>query len=438
MEEKNEHIENIRSDEVQEILGHVPHWMIRWGITLIFVLILLLLFISWMVKYPDVISGEVKITTETPPIRLTNLTGGNLEQLTFKNGEDVSEGAVLASIKNPVSKTEIDIINNYCDSVAVILSSDHFVFPNTPTNLQLGSIQSTWNELIKGIEELILLSNQDILKQRINSLKKEIEYRKRLTTISQRKMKLAETEWQRNEESIKSGKTLHEQGIISKQKYEQEEKQLDQSFGSFQSSKEGYVQNNISINSLKKQLFELEYSNESQQQKIISGIQSNINSILSFVETWEQAQLITAPIAGKITMPITLVENQFYPANQELFVIIPKSNSFIGYIKVPTAGAGKVKTGQRVRIELQDYPVNEFGALTGEVTATGEISEKGFYEIQIKLQNGLITSHKKDLSADRQESKAKPEMLGTAKIITEDLRVIERIFNQFRSVLENK
>ena len=45
MPEQKEHIE-LRSDEVQEIMSHIPNWMIRWGITLIFVLISLIIFLN--------------------------------------------------------------------------------------------------------------------------------------------------------------------------------------------------------------------------------------------------------------------------------------------------------------------------------------------------------------------------------------------------------
>ena len=48
-------IEQIRSDEVQEIISAVPNWMIRWGITLIFGLIVMLIALSWFIKYPDII-----------------------------------------------------------------------------------------------------------------------------------------------------------------------------------------------------------------------------------------------------------------------------------------------------------------------------------------------------------------------------------------------
>lgn len=56
----------IRSEEVQEILTKVPNWMIRYGNTLILILIFMLLFISWFIKYPDVISSEVMVTTTIP------------------------------------------------------------------------------------------------------------------------------------------------------------------------------------------------------------------------------------------------------------------------------------------------------------------------------------------------------------------------------------
>ena len=46
----------LRSEEVQEILEATPNWMIRWGNILVLTLIIMLFFISWFVKYPDIIA----------------------------------------------------------------------------------------------------------------------------------------------------------------------------------------------------------------------------------------------------------------------------------------------------------------------------------------------------------------------------------------------
>ena len=53
----------LRSEEVQDILTRVPHWMIRWGTVVVFGIIIMLFFVSWFVKYPDVITTQVDMLT---------------------------------------------------------------------------------------------------------------------------------------------------------------------------------------------------------------------------------------------------------------------------------------------------------------------------------------------------------------------------------------
>lgn len=44
---------HLRSEEVQEIIATPPAWLVRWGITIVFILICLVLFLSFLIKYPD-------------------------------------------------------------------------------------------------------------------------------------------------------------------------------------------------------------------------------------------------------------------------------------------------------------------------------------------------------------------------------------------------
>lgn len=48
-----------RSEEVQEIIGYVPHWMIRWGITVMFVVFAVDSADLLVCKYPDVVKGKL-------------------------------------------------------------------------------------------------------------------------------------------------------------------------------------------------------------------------------------------------------------------------------------------------------------------------------------------------------------------------------------------
>ena len=89
-----------------------------------------------------------------------------------------------------------------------------------------------------------------------------------------------------------------------------------------------------------------------------------------------------------------------------------------------------MKIGQNVNIKLTNFPANEFGILRGEVKNISLIPNvDGLYSVDVALPSKLITSY--DIEID-----FKQEMSGTAEIITEDLRLNERFFYQFRDILK--
>jgi hypothetical protein len=59
--------EAARSDEAQELIGRAPSWLILWGNTLYLGLLLLLIFIGWLVKYPDLVKANLRILATNAP-----------------------------------------------------------------------------------------------------------------------------------------------------------------------------------------------------------------------------------------------------------------------------------------------------------------------------------------------------------------------------------
>jgi hypothetical protein len=57
----------IRSEEVQEVLETMPHWITRWGTSVLSGILVLLLLIAGLVKYPDVgrFSAVIKIDDDS-------------------------------------------------------------------------------------------------------------------------------------------------------------------------------------------------------------------------------------------------------------------------------------------------------------------------------------------------------------------------------------
>lgn len=97
-------------------------------------------------------------------------------------------------------------------------------------------------------------------------------------------------------------------------------------------------------------------------------------------------------------------------------------------LKAPAQNSGKIKINQLVNIRLANYPDREFGIIKGSIKAISLTPDKdGNVLIDVSLPKGLKTSYQKPIVFQQ-------EMSGTADIITEDLRLLERLLYQFRDI----
>jgi HlyD family type I secretion membrane fusion protein len=431
---ENKEIE-IRSDEVQEILSLTPNWMIRWGITSIFFLILILIGISYFVKYPDVIKGSILVTTEVPPVKLVSKTNGQLTQILVKNGEKVKENDIIADIESPLTDSAISYLKQVISSIQLAIDDSKNSKINFENELTFGEVQAEYGQLKKTYNEYYQFISDSHRKKQINSLKRQITNYDKLGMISNRQLKLTEQDLKNGEEKFQSEKKLYEKGVISKMEFFEKQTALNQNKQQVENLKKIYVQNQITISDLKKQLVDLEYETNEKKRTLKESIEISCNNIQNYLNTWQQNYRIIASFDGTVSYLTTLNENQFVTAGTNLFAIVPNNNEYIGTVQIPSQGFGKVKVGQTVHIKLDNYPYNEFGQLEGVVkeislipSIVGE-QKQSVYLAKVSLTKGLKTTYKKELEF-------KPEMSGTAEIVTEDLRLIERIFNQFRKIMD--
>ena len=142
------------------------------------------------------------------------------------------------------------------------------------------------------------------------------------------------------------------------------------------------------------------------------------------------ALFVESDMIGKVSFQKPWIENQTVNQGDWVFTIIPTDNSnYIARLQTPAQNSGQIEVGQKVNIKLDNYPDTEFGMLTGTVKNSSLIpDDEGFYRVDVNLPPTLITSYGKTIAF-------KQEMGGTAEIVTEDLRLIERFFYQFKEVL---
>ncbi|MEI8113431.1 MAG: HlyD family efflux transporter periplasmic adaptor subunit [Bacteroidia bacterium] len=103
----------------------------------------------------------------------------------------------------------------------------------------------------------------------------------------------------------------------------------------------------------------------------------------------------------------------------------------IGKVNLPAKEVRKVAVGQKVNIRLEDYPSQEYGFIKGRIIHIASAPENGNYLIEVEMQKNLTTSY--DIPI-----KFSQEMKGSAEIITEDLRLIQRFINPVKSLLNRR
>jgi len=127
-------------------------------------------------------------------------------------------------------------------------------------------------------------------------------------------------------------------------------------------------------------------------------------------------------------------QNQHINAGEAFLNIVPEETASItGKILLPAQGAGKVKVGQAVNVKFDGYPHLEFGMVRGRVKNISLVpvatSQGKFTTVEVEFPQNLLTNYGKTLDFSQ-------EMSGSAEIITEDLRLIERFFNPIRAVVK--
>lgn len=80
------------SQEVQDLLGKMPSWLIRNGTLLVIILVMVLVFGSWRFRYPDLVSGTATVTINAADSSLlagsVKIDGSDVEKI--RTGQHVN------------------------------------------------------------------------------------------------------------------------------------------------------------------------------------------------------------------------------------------------------------------------------------------------------------------------------------------------------------
>ena len=418
------------SEQIREILAKQPGFVLKWGISVIFIAVFLMLLATWIIKYPDIIHSEVILTTENPPQKEYAKVTGKIDTIFVSDSDNVSNQQPLAILENTANYKDVFFLKSILDTIQIQKHSFYFPIDELPI-LFLGEIDAAFSIFETNYihyvlnKELKPFTNEALANKTTTS-----ELNRQLRNLQGQKA-LHKQELEFKQKDLSRSKTLFEKGVVSEQDYETKQLEYLQAERVYKNMASSISQLREAISNSKNTSKETEISSIREEKTLLKKVIQSFNQLQKSMKDWELKYVLSSKMDGQVLFLNYWSVNQTVNQGDLVFTIIPKVNSsFIAKLKTPAQNLGKVRIGQNVNIKLHNYPDYEFGVLKGTVTHISEISNKeGVYTIDVSLPKTLITSYNKEIEF-------KQEMQGVAEIITEDLRLIERVFYQFKKIFK--
>lgn len=84
--------DNFHSEEIQEIMGRAPSWVVRRGITVLFVILVSIVLGCYFIRSPRIVTGPIIVSSMNLPPGLIAGYGSSIDTVYVRNGEIVPEG----------------------------------------------------------------------------------------------------------------------------------------------------------------------------------------------------------------------------------------------------------------------------------------------------------------------------------------------------------
>lgn len=428
-ERKNilDHIE-LRSESVQDILTRPPHWMIRWGNSIVFAILLMILLMSWFIKYPEFIPAPIIVTSQNPPEKLEARTNSKIEKILIKDHQEVKKDDILMVLQSTANFKDVLKLKKIIDSISPKMI---FTFPlNEASKFKLGELQGDYNNFAKAFQDEKLFTRlQPYAPENLATSQSLTEYNSRIATLKQQ-LHLENAKYDLSKKNFQRSQTLFEQGVISKMEVENEKIKFLQAEQNLKNINISLSQLQEGISNLRKTKSGVAINTEKDKISYSSQTLQLFEQLRKSLKQWEQNYLLTSSTNGTVSFTQFWGENQFVKSGEIILSVLPQNKeAIVGRMLVPATNSGKIVTGQKVLIKLDNFRYQEYGIVEGRVQNISLTpDEKGNYYVDIILPNGLKTSYNKNLPFDK-------ELKGNAEIVTQDLRLIERFFYQTRKLL---
>lgn len=294
------------SEELQDIMGRIPGWVIRWGVTMIFLIFLTVVGLSFFVRYPKVIEAPIVLTTINPPADLMAKSTGKIEIFLVKDNDPVYKYSVIAILLNTANYRDVLLLEkqlkiygeNWDNYVGPVFTEQH--------NINAGEMQSYFSQFAKAcklykhyLEVAYVPKKLALLREQINIQRANYENQKSQMALLGKEMELEKI-------SLARDSVIYSLQAMTMSDYQRSQQNMMQKESALIGQRSSIAQTESSILANEGQLVELNIQYENDITNMILQLTESRAQLLSQINLWKDRYLVTSPINGRITFTIAI------------------------------------------------------------------------------------------------------------------------------------
>ncbi len=420
---------NLRSEEIQDILGKTPGWLTRFGSLFILVGLLSIVAVSAIVQYPDVVAAPIEISSSNPPIPLFAKQAGNIEELSIVNNEAVNEGQIIGILQNGANEEEVFLIETKLDSfINYPELAENITFPE---NVELGRIQESYSNFIRSHEDFEFFDTQNTSMSSIAYVENQIKELKNITTGLKKQSENCAAQLQLLNKNYFTDIELAAKGVISQRVVDESMAVFTQKRTSCENLNIQISNNQLKIQELKMQVFGYSSGDKEDSQSKSMLLRENASKLANDINLWKEQFLIITPVDGYVSLNQIWSNNQYIEEDTEILSIVQRQQDLKVFAQVNSKDISKLKLDQKANIRLEAYFYMEYGLVQGIVTAISAVPRNDLYQIEITLNDGLHTTYDKDLQFAQ-------GMKGRVEIVSSKRTFLARILDKFKYLFSDR
>nr|MBC7611725.1 HlyD family efflux transporter periplasmic adaptor subunit [Pseudopedobacter sp.] len=428
------HIEEhpIHSEEVEEIITDTPPWILRWGLTVFFGVLIGIVICAAFIRMPDKINGKLRIESTNQPEEIIPHSSGKLTALFVKENTLVDSGAILGYIESnahPKQVLDMSLAISHLQQLVVSNELDRINHVYLINPEHLGELQSSYLTFSQSLNEFKSFLSNGFYEQKKISIQEEISDLKLQRTRLSNQQRIYEQDLAIAKRDFDANKKLLDGKVISISEFKKAESSFINKKIPLENVASSYLQNNMSQNAKQAELKDLDNQVKIQKENFLA----KVNQFKSELDNWRHEHILEAKSSGKVVFNRFIRQGDFVEVNKPLFYIKTKNaGTFEGEMRIGQYALGKVKEGQNVIIRLSAFPYQEYGVLKGKISyLSNQTINDSIYIARVTFLDSGKTSYHKNLNL-------KNGLLADAEIITQKRSLLTKLFNSVYTMFKNE